>query len=251
MKIAIVTGASSGLGRELARQLPTLYPEVEAIWLIARRRDRLEALAAALELPAVCMDLDLCDPISFTALQKKLAAEQPEVTLLANCAGCGYLGNVGEAETALQTRMIDLNLRALTAVTSLTLPYIPRGGRIVNVSSIAAFCPTPRLTVYSAGKAYVSAFTIGLAEELRCKGISVTAVCPGPMHTEFCDVGGITGNSRAFATLPYCDQVRVAHGTLLAARSRRTIYTPTGFYKIYRLLAKLTPVKLAVKFSKC
>jgi short-subunit dehydrogenase len=250
MKIAIVTGASSGLGREFARQLVAEYPEVEQLWLIARRKDKLEEVAASLSRPAVCLALDLCDPMSFTAFQEKLLSEQPEVHLLVNDAGCGYLGNLGETDTALETRMIDLNLRALTAITNLTIPYIPRGGRIINVSSIASFCPNARMTVYSSTKAFVSHFTVGLSEELRKKGISVTAVCPGPMSTEFCDVGNITGNSAMFATLPYCDQVHVAHGTLMAAKHRRTIYTPTVFYKIFRLVAKLVPVKLMTKFTK-
>ena len=106
------------------------------------------------------------------------------------------------------------------------------------------------MTVYSSTKAYVSSFTVGLAEELKPKGITVTAVCPGPMKTEFLDVGNITGNSKMFATLPYCDQVRVAGGALRAARAGRTIYTPKLFYKFYRLLAKVTPVKLMVKLAK-
>lgn len=250
MKIAIVTGASSGLGREFARQLVSVYPEVEQVWLIARRMDRLEAVAESLPRPAICLPLDLCDPMSFTSFQEKLMSEQPEVLLLVNNAGCGYLGNLGETDTTLETRMIDLNLRALTAITNLTIPYIPAGGRIINVSSIASFCPNPRLTVYSATKAFVSHFTVGLAEELGEKKISVTAVCPGPMATEFCDVGNITGNSPMFENLPYCDQVRVAHGTLLAAKQRRTIYTPTGFYKFYRLVAKILPMKIMVKFTK-
>lgn len=250
MKVAVVTGASSGLGREFSRQLVDEYPEVEQVWLIARRKERLEETARMLPCPTVCLPMDLCDPMSFTAYQERLATDRPEVVLLVNNAGCGYLGNLGETDTALETRMIDLNLRALTAMTNLTIPFIPDGGRIINVSSIASFCPNPRLTVYSATKAFVSSFTVGLGEELRKRHISVTAVCPGPMVTEFCDVGNITGNSPMFEMLPYCDQVRVAHGTLLAAKQRRTIYTPTLFYKLYRVLAKVTPVKLMVKFTK-
>ena len=96
----------------------------------------------------------------------------------------------------------------------------------------------------------MSAFTVGLAEELKGRGITVTAVCPGPMKTEFLDAGGITGNSSMFAMLPYCDQVRVAGGTLRAAKAGRTIYTPKLFYKFYRTLAKVTPVKLMVKLAK-
>lgn len=250
MKTAVITGASSGLGREFVRQIADVFPEIEAYWLIARRADRLEELAASLSGRTVaCLALDLCDPMSFVTLREKLAAEQPEVELLVNCAGCGYLGRLGEVETFTQTRMVDLNLRALTAVTNLTLPFMPRGGRVLNVSSIAAFCPNPRMTVYSASKAYVSAFTVGLDEELRGRGVTATAVCPGPMQTEFLDVGNITGNSRMFAMLPYCDQVRVAGGALRAARAGRTIYTPRLFYKFCRILAKLTPVKWMVKLT--
>ncbi len=251
MKTAIVTGASSGLGREFVRQLADVFPEVECYWLIARRADRLEELAAAVpEKRVECLSMDLCDTMSFMAIQEKLNAQKPEIVLLVNNAGCGYLGRVGEADTASQTRMIDLNLRALTAITNMTVPFMVPGSRILNVSSIASFCPTPRMTVYSSTKAYVSSFTVGLAEELKPKGITVTAVCPGPMKTEFLEVGNITGHSRTFENLPYCDQVRVADGALRAARAGRTIYTPKLFYKFYRILAKATPVKLMVKLTK-
>ena len=199
MKTAIITGASSGLGREFVRQIADVFPEVESYWLIARRADRLEEIADTLPGKTVaCLPLDLCDTMSFMAYQEKLAAEQPEVVLLVNNAGCGYLGNVGEMDTASQTRMVDLNVRALTAITNMTVPYMAPGGHILNVSSIASFCPNPRMTVYSSTKAYVSSFTVGIAEELREKGITATAVCPAPMKTEFLDVGGIAGKSKTF-----------------------------------------------------
>ena len=251
MKTAIITGASAGLGTEFFRQAAEVFPEIECFWLIARRRERLEQMAAdCKERQVVCLPLDLCDPMSFSVLAEKLAAERPEVTLLINNAGCGYLGNIGEVETSSQTRMIDLNLRALTAVTNIAVPYMVPGSCILNVSSIASFCPNPRMTVYSSTKAYVTSFTVGLSEELKPKGITVTAVCPGPMETEFIHLGGIKGQSKTFDILLYCDQVRVAGGALRATRAGKTIYTPTLFYKFYRVLAKVTPVKLMVKFTK-
>ena len=251
MKIAIITGASSGLGEEFARRLKDYFPQVEQVWLIARRRERLEALASKLQgFPSEVLPLDLCDQRSFAVLEEKLAAERPHVAVLINNAGCGYLGRMGETETAVQTRMVDLNVRAMTAMTNLVIPYMPAGGRILNTSSIASFCPTPRMTVYGASKAYVSSFTVGLSEELKRRDITVTAVCPGPMKTEFLDVGSITGRSPAFEYLPYCDQVRVAAGAPRAAKAGRTMYTPRLFYKFYRLLAKVAPVKLMVKFTK-
>ena len=251
MKTAIITGASSGLGQEIARHIEDVFPEIESYWLIARRGSRLESLAISLPgKTTVCLALDLCDPMSFTALQEKLTAEQPEISLLVNCAGCGYLGRIGDASTASQTRMVDLNVRALTAVTNLAVPYMGEGSRILNVSSIASFCPTPRMTVYSASKAYVTSYTIGAAEELRRRKIHVTAVCPGPMATEFLSTGKIAGNSKTFEILPYCDQVRVAGGALRAAKAGQTIYTPRLFYKFYRVLAKITPSPLLVKLTK-
>ena len=251
MRTAIITGASTGLGREFVRQLADVFPEVECYWLIARRIERLQEVADALpEKKVECLAMDLCDPMSFMALQEKLTAEQPEIALLINNAGCGYLGNIGETDTSSQTRMVDLNVRALTAVTNIVVPFMGPGSCILNVSSIASFCPNPRMTVYSSTKAYVTSFTVGLAEELKSKGITVTAVCSGPMKTEFLDLGNITGNSKTFETLPYCDQVQVAGGALRATRAGRTIYTPRLFYKTYRVLAKVMPVKLMVKFAK-
>lgn len=251
MKTAIITGASSGLGRELVRQIEDVFPDIECYWLIARRADRLESLAISLPgKSTVCLPLDLCDPMSFVALQDRLSAEKPEVALLVNCAGCGYLGRLGEVDTGTQTRMVDLNVRALTAVTNMAIPYMPSGSHILNVSSIASFCPNPRMTVYSSTKAYTTSFTVGLSEELRRRKVSVTAVCPGPMDTEFLPLAGITGHSSTFEFLPYCDQIRVAGGALRAAKAGRTIYTPKLFYKFYRVLAKVMPSKLLVKFVK-
>ena len=252
MKTAILTGASSGLGVEFARQLKDTCPEVEGIWLIARRRERLEALAGELKgLQAEILPLDLCREESLTFLEEKLRKERPQVVLLINNAGCGYLGNVGEGDTSRQTRMVDLNVRALTAITHMVMPYLQPGGHILSVSSLASFCANARLNTYSATKAYVSSFTRGLSLELKGRGITATAVCPGPMATEFVEVGGITGHSRSFERLPYCRPEKVARGALRAAAKGRVFYTPTAFYKLYRLLAKVLPHRLVVHMAKC
>jgi len=250
MKTAVITGASSGLGREFARQIVRAFPEVECFWLIARREGKLAELAGELEgRKTVCMSLDLCDEGSFAVLEEKLRDEQPEIALLVNNAGCGYLGNLGELETEKQTRMTKLNVTALTAVTSLCVPYLIRGAHVINVSSIASFCPNPRMTVYSSTKAYVSSFSRGLREELRSRGVTATAVCPGPMATEFIELGGIKGHSKTFDILPYCDPAKVVEGTLFSAKAGRAFYTPTAFYKLYRFIAKVTPQALMVRFA--
>ena len=196
------------------------------------------------------MPLDLCDEKSFDELSDLLAAEKPEIELLINNAGCGYLGNIGETSWRDQTRMADLNVRAMTAVTEIAVPYVADGGRIINISSIASFCPNPRMTVYSATKAFASFFSRGLGDELRPRGIKVTAVCPGPMATEFLDIANITGRSKTFQTLPYCDPKKVALGSLKAAKAGKAVYTPKGFYKLFRFLAKILPQSLMINFTR-
>jgi len=252
MNVAVITGASAGLGEEFALQMGQYFTGIDQVWLIARRRQRLEELAAKLQgVETVALPLDLCDKDSFRLLAEKLADEKPDVRLLINNAGLGFLGNVGEGDVARQVNMTELNVTALTAVTHLLIPYMGRGGAIINVSSIASFCANARMTVYSSTKAYVSSFTRGLAFELKEKGVSVTAVCPGPMATEFLDVGKIAGNSKTFETLPYCDPGKVVAGTLKAAKAGRVFYTPKGFYKLYRVLAKLLPHALVCHMAKC
>jgi len=250
MKTAIITGASAGVGLEFVRQLEGAFPEIECVWLIARSANKLEEAAKLLNKVQVkILPLDLCAESSFAELSGILTEEKPEVTLLVNNAGCGYLGNVGETGLDVQTRMVDLNVRALTAVSHVVVPHMAKGGRIINLSSIASFCPNPRMTVYSSTKAYVSSFSRGLGEELKPRGITVTAVCPGPMATEFLDIGGIAGNSKTFDTLPYCDPAKVVKGAYEAARAGRAVHTPKGFYKLYRGLAKVLPQRLMIKFA--
>lgn len=251
MKTAVITGASSGLGREFVLQAAKAFPEIQCFWLISRRREPLEELAALLPDRAVaCISLDLTDPAALTQYERLLEREKPEVELLVNNAGCGRLGNFDEAPVETQLQMTDLNIRALTAMASLTLPYMPKGAHIIQTSSIASFAPTPRMTVYSATKAYVSFFSRGLHEELKPRGISVTAVCPSPMSTAFLSRAGIHGNSKAFETLPYCDPKKVAAGALEAAKAGKAVYTPRLIYKFYRVLAAILPHALVVKFSK-
>lgn len=250
MKIAIITGASAGLGKEFLRQAPAVFPEIDEYWLIARRKEKLLEAATLVKKQCRIFPLDLTEDASYRRLEEELASVRPEVALLVNNSGCGYLGNVGEGALSHQTAMVELNIKGLTAVTHIVLPYMGKGDRIINVSSIASFCPNPRMTVYSASKAYVSAFTGGLADELKPRGISVTAVCPGPMQTEFLDVAGITGKSKTFQTLPYCDPEQVVAGALRAAKRGRTFYTPKDFYKFYRFVAKILPMKWMIKAAR-
>ena len=250
MKIAVITGASAGLGKEFLGMIAEYYPEIEEYWLIARGREKLEAAATVANRPCRIIPADLTLDESYAMLESEAKEATPDVRLLINNAGCGYLGNVGEGELKSQTRTVDLNLRGLVAVTHIFIPYMTKGAKIINISSIASFCPNPRMTVYSASKAFVTAFSISIGEELKERGITSTAVCPGPMDTEFIKLGGIKGNSKTFDILPYCDPEKVSRGALRASKRGKSVYTPRGFYKFYRVLAKILPVKLMVKFTR-
>lgn len=251
MKTAIITGASAGLGLQFVAQLEENFPEIGCVWLISRSADKLEKAAALLKrTKAKILPLDLCSKADIERFSDELKSEKPDLYLLVNNAGCGNLANVGDTDWRVQTRMVDLNIRALTAVTSICVPYIARGGRIINVSSIASFCPNPRMTVYSSSKAYVSSFSRGLGEELKHRGIKVTAVCSGPMGTEFLDIAGIRGNSKTFDTLPWCEPAKVVRGTYAASKAGRNVHTPRAFFKLYRVIAKILPQCIMVKFAK-
>ena len=250
MKIAVITGASAGLGREFLRALPDFYPDIEEYWLISRSREKLENAAKDVSVPVKIFPFDLTLDESYGRLEREYDMLKPDIALLINNSGCGFLGNVGDGDLWKQTSMIDLNLKGLTAVTHLSIPYMTRGSRIINISSIASFCPNPRMTVYSATKAYISAFSLGIGDELKKCGITSTAVCPGPMDTDFIVKGGIKGHSKTFETLPYCSPEKVARGALKAAKKGRSVWTPTLFYKFYRFVAKIVPVKLMMKAAR-
>ena len=250
MSIAILTGASAGLGKSFFQSLVTRYPDLDGIWLIARRKERLEEMAAGCPVPVTVLPLDLVDPASYDLLGEKLKEEQAKVKILINNAGLGELDNVIDSTWPVQSRMVDLNCRALTAVTTVALPYMEKGGFVLNVCSIASFCPNTRMTVYSSTKAYVMSFTKGLREEMKPYGVNVSAVCPGPMKTEFLDVAGIGDRSPMFKMLPYSDPDVVADRAIVAAAKGWCVYTPKGLFKFYRVLAKLVPHTIMMQFCK-
>ena len=250
MTIALITGASAGLGIAFFHSLCRRHPELEEIWLIARREERLQELAKDSPIPVTVLPMDLTDPAAYDALAAKLAAEKPAVHLLVNNAGVGQLDNIADSDWPTQARMVDLNCRALTAVTTVVLPYMGAGSAVINVASIASFCPNARMTVYSSTKAYVMSFSRGLREELKSRRVNVLAVCPGPMRTEFLEVADITGRSPMFKMLPYSDPAAVADRAVVLATKGRAVYTPRLFFKFYRVLAKLLPHGFVMKLSK-
>ncbi len=194
MRIAIITGASSGMGLEFVRQLPQ-WEKFDELWVIARRSERLEALREELSLPVRPISLDLTAPDALEHYANLLDAAKPEVGLLANIAGFGKFGRYDQIPLADTLGMIDLNCKALVAMTTLTLPYMKRGAKLLNLDSLSAFQPVPYLNVYAASKAFVLSYTRALARELRPRGIRVMAVNPGWVKTEFFDRALQTSNN--------------------------------------------------------
>ena len=184
MKIAIVTGASSGMGREFVRQLSE-YVQVDEIWAVARRREALEALKAETTVPVRPVVLDLLEMESFDKIRAMLEETRPEIALLVNAAGFGKFGAYHKTSIEDDCRMIDLNCKALLVMTRLCIPYMKPGSHILELDSLSAFQPVPYITTYGATKAFVLSYSRAMNRELKGKGIRVMAMNPGWVKTEF------------------------------------------------------------------
>ena len=187
MKIAVITGASSGMGLEFAKAIDA-EETLDEIWLIARRRERLEELAKKLRTPARVLPMDLGDPASFEEYKKLLEEEKPLISTLCNVAGFGRFALFTETPLDVNLSMIDINDKALVAMTQLSLPYMKRGSRVINLDSLSAFQPVPYQCIYGSTKAFVLSFSRALNVELEPRGIRVMAVSPGWVKTEYYDI---------------------------------------------------------------
>ncbi len=249
-KIAIITGASGGMGREIA-SLIARQRQLDEIWLIARRKDRMRDLSAELMIHARTriFAMDLSKAESVAVLDRALRRRAYTVKWLVCAAGFGQIGRFDEIPFDAQMSMVDLNCRALTACTHLTLPYMKKGSRILLFSSAAAFLPQPDFAVYAATKSYVLSFARALSCELKGRGISVTAVCPGPVNTEFFDVAERTGKAKAYKKAFMSDCRMISKKIIKSAEKGKKVCVPTLSMKGVRLLSKL-PHGIILSFFK-
>ena len=183
-RIAIITGASSGMGELFARTVCD-HAELDEVWVIARRAERLEALREAVPAKLRIFACDLSDRQSFATLGDALEQEKPDVRWLVNCSGYGKFCATTDAPLADNLNMMDLNCGAVMGMCQTALPYMQAGAHILNIASVAAFQPIPYINVYGATKAFVLHYSRGLNRELKKRGIVVTAVCPFWTKTEF------------------------------------------------------------------
>lgn len=246
MNIAIITGASSGLGAQFARLVDGQYDE---IWAIARRAERLEQLRTQLRTPVRALALDLTDRAAPRELERLLSERGADVRLLINAAGFGKIGRWDDISLADCENMIDLNCRAAVAVTRVALGHMSAGAHIMQVCSTSAFQPFQYLNVYAASKAFLYRYSRALRVELRPRGISVTAVCPYWIKdTEFIPVAQDTRDSAYIRGFPLASrQARVARRALADALRGRAVSTPGVVCTLHRAVAKLVPAALMMR----
>ncbi len=243
VNIAIVTGASSGMGKEFVLQLSE-YVKVDAIWVIARRKAALQALQQYASVPVKPIALDLCKEESFARYADLLAAEKPNVKLLVNAAGFGKFGGFDKIPLEEDLRMLDLNCKALVAMTRLTLPYMQRGSHILQLDSLSAFQPVPYIATYGATKSFVLSYSRAVNRELQNRGIRVMAMNPGWVKTEFFDHAFQTNGSEVqYFDVLYEAKNVVAVGLKDLYKTKKDVSVPGFRVKTKVFLVKVLPHK--------
>lgn len=263
-RIAIITGASSGMGKEFAAQIAELNEDDE-IWIIARREDKLKALADQINqtknfniIKPVAMDISGKEGVrAFKSyLEKeneKLSVMESgiEISKLVNNAGFGTYGPFNETDVEREMEMTDLNCTSLVGLTGVCLPFMKKGSLIINTASLASFLPLGDFAVYGATKSYVLSFSMALAAELKDKGINVCALCPGPVSTEFANVASGGVREKVRHGLP-ADKV-VAHCLKKALKGKRTaIYAFKWKFKAAasRYIGRYAGARFTFKYCK-
>lgn len=242
--VAIITGASSGIGKEFALKIDRKFNSIDEIWLIARRNDRLEELRY--EINKSCKIF--CEDITGEGFKDKfvnmLKQEKPNVKMLVNCAGYGIYGNVFEESIEVEKGMIDVNCTALTVVTLATIPYMTKNSRIINMASSAGFLPQPGFSIYAATKSFVLSFSRSLNRELKDKKIYVTAVCPGPVRTEFFTIAEKGKEKPAWKEMFMADAKDVVKLAIKDSMNKKEVSVYGVTMKLFALITKVLPHKL-------
>ena len=263
-KIAVVTGASSGLGAEFAKQIADLK-KYDEIWIVARREDKLTKLAEEIRNQNAfesvkAVPMDICGKEGVYRFkefleQQNLAQKDEgsgiEIGLLVNNAGFGTYGPFDETPVEREMEMIDLNCTSLTGICGIALPYLTEGSIIINTASLAAFMPLGNFAVYAASKSYVLSFSVALAAELKEKGIKVCALCPGSVSTEFANVAS---NGVRKEVKGGHDPVKVvAHCLKKAFKGKKiTLWHPKWKFNAFlsRIVGRYTVARFTYKYNK-
>lgn len=246
---ALVTGASSGIGAELARELARRGHHVT---LVARRRQRLTSLATEireeLDGEAEVIAADLADAGSRGLMLEELRSGDRSVEILVNNAGFGHRGNFATSDTDRQLEMVRLNVEAVVELTGRFLnEMVARGrGAVINVASTASFQPLPGSATYAATKAFVLSFSEAVATELGGRGVTVTALCPGPVKTEFGEVAGYGRIEQQTPDLIWMSAADVAREGVSGAERGKRVVVPGLFNRAGALAGQHSPRAIAL-----
>lgn len=244
MNIAVITGASSGLGRQYIKEINKKEAGIDEIWALARRKERLLELKELSSIPIRPVPIDLVDKAALGAFAEELKSSDHNVVLLINAAGFGKIGNYASVSMEESDRMIELNCRAAVDMTYICLPYMKKGSRIMQICSTSGFQPFQYLNTYAASKAFLYRFSRALRVELFSRGIKVTAVCPYWIKdTEFIPVAKDTaGEGKAIRHFPLASKVwSVAAVSLHDSRIGLPVSTPGIMCTLHRIAAKFIP----------
>ena len=241
MSLAIITGASSGIGAEFAKQLKE-KGICDEFWFVARRGDKMQNLAETIGAKAkiICADLSVKEGID--TLRNFLEEEKPKVKYLINAAGFGNFGTFEEIPESDAAAMIDLNCKATVLITHMTVPYMERGGRIINLGSGSCFTPLPAFNVYASSKSFVLHYTKALNYEIKKYGLRATCFCPGWVETEF--LGKATaqdGITRPKSMKPMLRCSDVVAKCVKASVKGKTLCVTNWYTKLQHLLFKAVP----------
>ena len=249
---ALVTGASGGIGLELARLFAS---DRHDLVLVARSEEKLRALGEQLEtahgITTTVVATDLSKPNAAHDLAEALRAALIEVDVLVNNAGFGLTGALADNDPQAQRDMLQVNVVALTELTRLLLPPMVarRAGRILNVASTAAFAPEPMAAVYGATKAYVLSFSEAIGEELRHHGVTVTALCPGPTQSGFSAAAG-AGSTRLYSRQKAMSSADVARAGYEGLRSGRRVVVTGLRNKLLVQSARMSPRRIVTMVGR-
>ena len=247
MDIALITGASSGLGAIYAKTIIDLCPELDEIWLIARRKDRLEQFAMTHpQMRIRSIPLDLSMDSSYSELGSMLAEYDPNIRILINNAGAERTDPFASMSEADLLTMINVNVKGVTMVSRICLPYMKAGSICIMTCSVSYFFPVPDQSVYSASKAYVQFLSRALREEFRKQKVNILALCPGNMDTEMNPKGG-ESQSAIVDKLPFLDMDKITRKSISKARKGKATYTPGAFYGFYMIMTRIMPSSLMMK----
>lgn len=244
MNIAVITGASSGIGREFVIQLDALH-KYDEIWLIARRKNRLDELKEVVRAKVRSIPLDLTKQESYEEFKKLLKENEPKIRTLVNASGFGKFGKFTDIPLSEQCNMVDLNIKALMSMTYLCLPYMPQNSEIYELCSLSSFQPVPYINVYAATKAFVLSFSRALNVELEDRNIHVIAVSPGWVNTEFISKAEKDDTIKYFNKLFKPEEI-VSQAILDMAKGKDTSVCGASI-KAQAKAVKLLPHKLVMK----